>query len=179
MPKIPEAHSNHWTTNTTTCVSHHPHSIPNAPCVLYKCLIIPPQFKGQILQWCSRLLYNQALFVADSLYHKRFSIDGRQLNLEVFDPCSQVCVYSFIRATLIWAPPQGNTLADIPTSYGKCVLCSNGIYDLSLKLGIQCAAFESRASRLTAAASGTFYFSSCCFTLISKTRETGIRLCCS
>lgn len=26
----------------------------------------------------------------DSLYHKRLSIDGRQLNLEVFDPCSQV-----------------------------------------------------------------------------------------
>ncbi|XP_027883230.1 RERG/RAS-like b isoform X2 [Xiphophorus couchianus] len=25
----------------------------------------------------------------DSLYHKRLSIDGRQLNLEVFDPCSQ------------------------------------------------------------------------------------------
>uniref|UniRef100_A0A8C6NVY9 small monomeric GTPase n=1 Tax=Nothobranchius furzeri TaxID=105023 RepID=A0A8C6NVY9_NOTFU len=24
-----------------------------------------------------------------SLYHKRLSIDGRQLNLEVFDPCSQ------------------------------------------------------------------------------------------
>ncbi|XP_023663039.2 RERG/RAS-like b [Paramormyrops kingsleyae] len=23
------------------------------------------------------------------LYHKRFSVDGRQLNLEVFDPCSQ------------------------------------------------------------------------------------------
>lgn len=26
----------------------------------------------------------------DSLYRKRLSIDGRQLNLEVFDPCSQV-----------------------------------------------------------------------------------------
>ncbi|XP_071768312.1 RERG/RAS-like b [Centroberyx gerrardi] len=26
---------------------------------------------------------------ANSLYHKRLSIDGRQLNLEVFDPCSQ------------------------------------------------------------------------------------------
>ncbi|XP_023678558.2 ras-related and estrogen-regulated growth inhibitor-like protein [Paramormyrops kingsleyae] len=26
---------------------------------------------------------------ASSLYHKRFSIDGRQLNLEVFDPCSE------------------------------------------------------------------------------------------
>uniref|UniRef100_A0A8C6M4P1 small monomeric GTPase n=1 Tax=Nothobranchius furzeri TaxID=105023 RepID=A0A8C6M4P1_NOTFU len=26
---------------------------------------------------------------AHSLYHKRLSIDGRQLNLEVFDPCSQ------------------------------------------------------------------------------------------
>ncbi|KAL4613501.1 ras-related and estrogen-regulated growth inhibitor-like protein isoform X1 [Arapaima gigas] len=25
----------------------------------------------------------------NSLYHKRFSVDGRQLNLEVFDPCSQ------------------------------------------------------------------------------------------
>ncbi|XP_059378329.1 RERG/RAS-like b isoform X1 [Carassius carassius] len=25
----------------------------------------------------------------NSLYHKRLSIDGRQLNLEVFDPCSQ------------------------------------------------------------------------------------------
>uniref|UniRef100_A0A3B4FZ31 small monomeric GTPase n=1 Tax=Pundamilia nyererei TaxID=303518 RepID=A0A3B4FZ31_9CICH len=25
-----------------------------------------------------------------SLYHKRLSIDGRQLNLEVFDPCSQL-----------------------------------------------------------------------------------------
>lgn len=28
--------------------------------------------------------------VTDSLYHKRLSIDGRQLNLEVFDPCSEV-----------------------------------------------------------------------------------------
>ncbi|XP_036391727.1 ras-related and estrogen-regulated growth inhibitor-like protein [Megalops cyprinoides] len=27
---------------------------------------------------------------ANSLYRKRLSIDGRQLNLEVFDPCSQV-----------------------------------------------------------------------------------------
>uniref|UniRef100_A0A4W5QIZ1 small monomeric GTPase n=1 Tax=Hucho hucho TaxID=62062 RepID=A0A4W5QIZ1_9TELE len=27
--------------------------------------------------------------VLDSLYRKRLSIDGRQLNLEVFDPCSQ------------------------------------------------------------------------------------------
>ncbi|XP_056318799.1 RERG/RAS-like b [Danio aesculapii] len=26
---------------------------------------------------------------ANSLYHKRLSIEGRQLNLEVFDPCSQ------------------------------------------------------------------------------------------
>ncbi|XP_029952234.1 RERG/RAS-like b isoform X2 [Salarias fasciatus] len=26
---------------------------------------------------------------ANSLYHKRLSIDGRQLNLEIFDPCSQ------------------------------------------------------------------------------------------
>ncbi|XP_068168574.1 RERG/RAS-like b isoform X2 [Antennarius striatus] len=26
---------------------------------------------------------------SDSLYHKRLSVDGRQLNLKVFDPCSQ------------------------------------------------------------------------------------------
>eukprot|EP00064_Thunnus_orientalis_P001002 superscaffoldBa00000061_g1003 len=26
---------------------------------------------------------------ANSLYHKRLSIDGRQLNLDIFDPCSQ------------------------------------------------------------------------------------------
>ncbi|XP_041132655.1 ras-related and estrogen-regulated growth inhibitor-like protein [Polyodon spathula] len=26
---------------------------------------------------------------SNSLYHKRLSIDGRQLNLEIFDPCSQ------------------------------------------------------------------------------------------
>ncbi|XP_029900187.1 RERG/RAS-like b [Myripristis murdjan] len=26
---------------------------------------------------------------ANSLYHKRLSVDGRQINLEVFDPCSQ------------------------------------------------------------------------------------------
>jgi len=30
------------------------------------------------------------ILITDSLYNKRLSIDGRQLNLEVFDPCSQV-----------------------------------------------------------------------------------------
>lgn len=35
---------------------------------------------------CEILLF----LLSDSLYHKRLSVDGRQLNLEVFDPCSQV-----------------------------------------------------------------------------------------
>lgn len=35
-------------------------------------------------------MFNHLNLAADSLYHKRMSIDGRQLNLEVFDPCSQV-----------------------------------------------------------------------------------------
>ncbi|XP_044049923.1 ras-related and estrogen-regulated growth inhibitor-like protein [Siniperca chuatsi] len=35
------------------------------------------------------LLESQGAGKSDSLYHKRLSIDGRQLNLEVFDPCSQ------------------------------------------------------------------------------------------
>ncbi|XP_048887283.1 ras-related and estrogen-regulated growth inhibitor-like protein isoform X2 [Brienomyrus brachyistius] len=38
------------------------------------------------------------------LYHKRFSVDGRQLNLEVFDPCSQsVGSRCFLEEPLEWA----------------------------------------------------------------------------
>lgn len=136
-------------------------------------------FKGQVLQWCSRLLHYQvfhpALFVADSLYHKRLSIDGRQLNLEVFDPCSQVCVYSFVRATLIWAPPQGNVFRCTCFIWEMCVVFQWDLWSFP-QAQYTGSAFESRASRLTAAASRTFYFSGCCFTLISKTRETGILL---
>ncbi|KAM9529766.1 ras-related and estrogen-regulated growth inhibitor-like protein isoform 2-T2 [Salvelinus alpinus] len=35
------------------------------------------------------LLGSEGAGKSDSLYRKRLSIDGRQLNLEVFDPCSQ------------------------------------------------------------------------------------------
>ncbi|KAM7424193.1 hypothetical protein PAMA_000503 [Pampus argenteus] len=35
------------------------------------------------------LLGSEGAGKTDSLYHKRLSIDGRQINLEIFDPCSQ------------------------------------------------------------------------------------------
>lgn len=30
----------------------------------------------------------------ECIYRKRMSVDGRQLNVELYDPCSQVSVYS-------------------------------------------------------------------------------------
>uniref|UniRef100_A0A4W3J8E3 small monomeric GTPase n=1 Tax=Callorhinchus milii TaxID=7868 RepID=A0A4W3J8E3_CALMI len=38
-----------------------------------------------------------------SLYRKRLSIDGRQLNLEIFDPCSRVSEYNEIKEPMEWA----------------------------------------------------------------------------
>lgn len=35
-------------------------------------------------------------YVADSIYRKKLCIDGKQLNLEIFDPCSQVGIISYI-----------------------------------------------------------------------------------
>lgn len=50
---------------------------------------------------CSSPSYNNSLFMADSLYQKRLSIDGRQLNLEVFDPCSQVRVHIQVKLSTV------------------------------------------------------------------------------
>ncbi|XP_075946147.1 RERG/RAS-like b [Anarhichas minor] len=43
-----------------------------------------------LVRFLTRRFIGEYASNANSLYHKRLSIDGRQLNLEVFDPCSQV-----------------------------------------------------------------------------------------
>ncbi len=104
MPWIFEAPSNHCTSDTTTCVSHHMHSVSTfIPLTFIWASNSLPWFQGsdfimRTFVLIPRFLSN--IVFADSLYHKRLSVDGRQLNLEVFDPCSQVCVYSFITTTL-------------------------------------------------------------------------------
>ncbi|XP_053175528.1 ras-related and estrogen-regulated growth inhibitor-like protein [Scomber japonicus] len=42
-----------------------------------------------LVRFLTRRFIGEYASNANSLYHKRLSIDGRQLNLEVFDPCSQ------------------------------------------------------------------------------------------
>ncbi|XP_037307663.2 RERG/RAS-like b [Pungitius pungitius] len=42
-----------------------------------------------LVRFLTRRFIGEYASNANSLYHKRMSIDGRQLNLEVFDPCSQ------------------------------------------------------------------------------------------
>lgn len=64
-------------------------------------------------QWNACLCHNSFL-VTDSLYQKRLSIDGRQLNLEVFDPCSLVRQFSLCfllhpePSALLISPLQGS-----------------------------------------------------------------------
>ncbi|XP_026067632.1 RERG/RAS-like b isoform X1 [Carassius auratus] len=49
----------------------------------------------------------------NSLYHKRLSIDGRQLNLEVFDPCSQdLCV-----PTTPWQSEESRCILEEPLDW--------------------------------------------------------------
>ncbi|XP_047211105.1 RERG/RAS-like b [Girardinichthys multiradiatus] len=42
-----------------------------------------------LVRFLTRRFIGEYASNANSLYHKRLSIDGRQLNLHVFDPCSQ------------------------------------------------------------------------------------------
>lgn len=42
-----------------------------------------------LVRFLTRRFIGEYASNSNSLYHKRLSIDGRQLNLEVFDPCSQ------------------------------------------------------------------------------------------
>ncbi|KAM9807919.1 RERG/RAS-like b [Neosynchiropus ocellatus] len=42
-----------------------------------------------LVRFLTRRFIGEYASNANSLYHKRLSIDGRQLNLEVFDPCSE------------------------------------------------------------------------------------------
>uniref|UniRef100_H2TER9 small monomeric GTPase n=1 Tax=Takifugu rubripes TaxID=31033 RepID=H2TER9_TAKRU len=42
-----------------------------------------------LVRFLTRRFIGEYASNANSLYHKRLSVDGRQLNLEVFDPCSQ------------------------------------------------------------------------------------------
>ncbi|TNN77253.1 Ras-related and estrogen-regulated growth inhibitor-like protein [Liparis tanakae] len=42
-----------------------------------------------LVRFLTRRFIGEYASDANSLYHKRLSIDGRQLNLEVYDPCSQ------------------------------------------------------------------------------------------
>ncbi|KAG7221139.1 hypothetical protein INR49_017517 [Caranx melampygus] len=42
-----------------------------------------------LVRFLTRRFIGEYASNTNSLYHKRLSIDGRQLNLEVFDPCSQ------------------------------------------------------------------------------------------
>uniref|UniRef100_A0A8C9ZS66 small monomeric GTPase n=1 Tax=Sander lucioperca TaxID=283035 RepID=A0A8C9ZS66_SANLU len=49
--------------------------------------LFPP---AVLVRFLTRRFIGEYASNANSLYHKRLSIDGRQLNLEVFDPCSQV-----------------------------------------------------------------------------------------
>ncbi|KAM8892450.1 RERG/RAS-like b [Spinachia spinachia] len=42
-----------------------------------------------LVRFLTRRFIGEYASNANSLYHKRMSVDGRQLNLEVFDPCSQ------------------------------------------------------------------------------------------
>ncbi|XP_068595705.1 RERG/RAS-like b [Brachionichthys hirsutus] len=42
-----------------------------------------------LVRFLTRRFIGEYASNANSLYHKRLSIDGRQLNLKVFDPCSQ------------------------------------------------------------------------------------------
>ena len=59
-----------------------------------------PDFYLAHVSVITRRIFYLCLF-ADSLYRKRLSIDGRQLNLEMFDPCSQVCGHTPICSTQI------------------------------------------------------------------------------
>uniref|UniRef100_A0A3B5QZG9 small monomeric GTPase n=1 Tax=Xiphophorus maculatus TaxID=8083 RepID=A0A3B5QZG9_XIPMA len=59
------------------------------PCfilLLLLLLLFPP---AVLVRFLTRRFIGEYASNANSLYHKRLSIDGRQLNLEVFDPCSQ------------------------------------------------------------------------------------------
>ncbi|PWA24514.1 hypothetical protein CCH79_00011812 [Gambusia affinis] len=71
-------------------------------------------FTAVLVRFLTRRFIGEYASNANSLYHKRLSIDGRQLNLEVFDPCSQVRLTSQSYDT----KPRLN----FPSSEARCIL---------------------------------------------------------
>uniref|UniRef100_A0A8C9S0K4 small monomeric GTPase n=1 Tax=Scleropages formosus TaxID=113540 RepID=A0A8C9S0K4_SCLFO len=54
-------------------------------CPISCCFLLP----AVLVRFLTRRFIGEYASNTNSLYRKRLSIDGRQLNLEVFDPCSQ------------------------------------------------------------------------------------------
>ncbi|KAF7658217.1 hypothetical protein LDENG_00015730 [Lucifuga dentata] len=63
-----------------------------------------------LVRFLTRRFIGEYASNTNSLYHKRLSIDGRQLNLEVFDPCSQAPMNSGIDSILLMTPEAGYSI---------------------------------------------------------------------
>nr|XP_014354048.1 PREDICTED: ras-related and estrogen-regulated growth inhibitor-like protein [Latimeria chalumnae] len=57
-----------------------------------------------VVRFLTRRFIGEYASNSDCIYRKRLSLDGRQMNVEIYDPCSQVCDgKSFLSDQVHWA----------------------------------------------------------------------------